>query len=145
MRQANEEEDQKKQNSLAAMAAANKKQDLKSVSRTPSRNFKSASKKFENTQDKMDQVKMIQRLTAFLPQNLAVKARDQIRQMTNSDAIYEQKEKLTSENKARAFSNHTKDLRWKRLEDSLCSTHGIGNNWQRVNQRWEHVESGFRI
>ena len=143
MRQANEEEDQKKQNSLATMETANQKQQAKISSRTQSRNFKSSSKNFDSPQDKTEQVKMIQRLTAFLPQNLAVKARDQIRQMTNSDAIYEQKEKLTNENRARAFSNHTKDLRWKRLEGSLCSTHGISNPWQRVNQRWEKMDSGF--
>ena len=78
-----------------------------------------------------EQLKLIERLSCSLPQKLAETARDQIRQMTNADVICEWKEKTLQEHHEIQQEDRKKDPRWRKLESSLCGTHGIGKQWQK--------------
>ena len=81
---------------------------------------------------KAEQLKLIERLSGSLPEELAETARDQIRQMTNTGAICEWKEKIRLEHREIQQEDRKKDPRWQKLESSLCDTHGIKNRWQKV-------------
>ena len=53
--------------------------------------------------------------------------------MTQTEAIYEQKEKLLQNNKGKLKRELTLgDDRWEKLEGSLSNTHGINTKWKRV-------------
>ena len=79
-----------------------------------------------------EQLKLIERLSYSLPQKLAETARDQIRQMTNVDVICEWKEKTLQEHREIQQEDRKKDPRWRKLESSLCGTHGVRKQWQKV-------------
>ena len=79
-----------------------------------------------------EQLKLIERLSCSLPEELAETARDQIRQMTNSGAICEWKEKMKQEHRGFQQEDRKKDPRWQKLESSLCDTHGVRQKWQKV-------------
>ena len=79
-----------------------------------------------------EQLKLIERLSYSLPQKLAETARDQIRQMTNADAICEWKEKTLLEHREIQQEDRKKDPRWRKLESSLSDTYGIRKQWQKV-------------
>ena len=80
-----------------------------------------------------DMMKMITQISTDLPEHLKLTARDQIRKMTKSDKIYEQKERLKTENRPyldreRSFS----DKRWVKLEKSLTPTVGVKTGWRQL-------------
>ena len=79
-----------------------------------------------------EQLKLIERLSCSLPEDLAETARDQIRQMTNTGAICEWKEKMRLEHREFQQEDRKKDPRWQKLETSLCDTHGVRQKWQKV-------------
>ena len=79
-----------------------------------------------------EQLKLIERLSCSLPEELAETARDQIRQMTNTGAICEWKEKMKQEYREFQQEDRKKDPRWQKLESSLCDTHGVRQKWQKV-------------
>ena len=54
-------------------------------------------------------VKMVQRFTSDLPKHLASNARDQIRNMSKSDHIYEFKNHLTEHNRSKAEMDKMQD------------------------------------
>ena len=57
----------------------------------------------------------------------------QIREMTQSDVIYEQKEQFKEDNKSRLRRSATiEDKRWSKLEGSLCRTHGVSRKWRQL-------------
>lgn len=77
------------------------------------------------------QIKLVQKLTSSLPDHLMASAQKQIRQMSNSDAIYECKDKLLEENKGELLRQVGLDPRWRQLHGSLSTTHGIGLKWKK--------------
>ena len=79
-----------------------------------------------------EQLKLIERLSCSLPEELAETARDQIRQMTNTGAICEWKDKMRLEHREIQQEDRKKDPRWQKLESSLCDTHGVRQKWQKV-------------
>ena len=79
-----------------------------------------------------EQLKLIERLSCSLPEELAETARDQIRQMTNTGAICEWKEKMRLEHREFQQEDRKKDPRWQKLETSLCDTRGVRQKWQKV-------------
>jgi hypothetical protein len=84
--------------------------------------------------DKSRYLNMIQKLTAYLPEHLAKSAQSQIREMTNTDAIYRHKEKLLKREQQERPTDG--DSRWKQLESVLCPTRGIQNKWFKRNRSW---------
>ena len=78
-------------------------------------------------------VKLVQRLTAYLPQHVIKRAEDQIRQMSNSVEIYAQKKKLLESNRRQIEADITQDERWSKLYKKLSPTHGMGLQWRKAN------------
>ena len=79
-----------------------------------------------------DNIKLIQKLTTYLPQHLVGKAKDQIRQMGNVDRIEDFQDRLLVENKQLSKQNMTADPRWEKLENTLSVTHGINLDWKKL-------------
>jgi len=77
------------------------------------------------------QIKLVQKLTSSLPDHLMASAKKQIRQMSNSDAIYECKDKLLEENKGELLRQVARDPRWRQFEGALSTTYGIGLKWEK--------------
>ena len=83
------------------------------------------------------QIKLVQKLTSSLPDHLMASASKQIRQMSNSDAIYENKDKLLKDNKELLLRQVVLDPRWRHLIGSLSMTRGLGLNWEKTsNEKW---------
>ena len=79
-----------------------------------------------------DNIKLIQKLTTYLPQHLVGKAKDQIRQMSNVDKIEEFQDRLLVENRKLIQEPMTADQRWDKLENTLSVTHGIDLEWKKL-------------
>ena len=83
------------------------------------------------------QIKLVQKITSSLPDHLMASASKQIRQMSNSDAIYENKDKLLKYNKELLIRQVVLDPRWQELIGSLSMTRGLGLKWQKSDdEKW---------
>ena len=82
-----------------------------------------------------EQLKLIERLSCSLPEELAETARDQIRQMTNTGTICEWKEKMKQEHREFQQEDKKKDLRWLKLESSLCTHMQSDKNGRKFAKR----------
>jgi hypothetical protein len=80
-------------------------------------------RKDEETQEEY-YIKMLQRITAYLPNHLIKTAKSQVREMANGDAITQLKSKLLETSKEQMERDILlSDDRWKILEEKLSSTH----------------------
>ena len=81
-------------------------------------------------------VKLIQQLTAYIPEHLLAAAEEQIREMSNTDAIIAFKKRMISENHAAMRGKMTSDPRWQKLEKTLSESGQ--KRWRRRHQAWEY-------
>lgn len=91
-------------------------------------------------------IKMIQKIMAFLPPHLATTAKDQVREMCDSDAIQAHKAKLLEMTKQGMQREVLfADDRWKVLQENLSSTHGLNSQWRKIyTNKWQQGEASVK-